>query len=861
MSYSSPLGSLIDSTYEVISRLGRGGTAEVFKARHVGLNRFVAIKFLQSELCGDQEWRIRFFQEGRVAASLVHPNIARCLATGLWHDKVPYLVFEFLEGETLRTRLNQQGSLDWRQSVDIAAQVCDALNYAHSHACIHRDIKPENIMLTSQNENKTTPKLLDFGLARILPESTFHQQTLTQTGELIGSVNYMSPEQCLGQPVSSRSDIYSLGCVLYECIQGKPPFVAESLAALMHKHTTELPQPLQQSHCDQAAQITAVLYKAMSKSADARYDSMQSFKRDLTCLLAGEEINSATALQFRRSSATGPQKHYVLAAITATGIVLVACLLFGQPILVKPLLTVVEAFGGSASAATLESLGAFWQKQGRWQAAESSYTAALRASGPTNNRELADIYTHLAACNLEADDEVKAAQYALLAIQLLLDHPTEFPAQLNEKLLLNWSIAARQSQNFPPSTLELLNRTAVLPSVTYSLSDFARFRQLRTQLLYAIPPEKAIRTEIALANSLRAAGKQHEALAELAIARRLLDHLGSSSRPDLESSMLMLEIANLVELNQIDAVTRKLDALAQHLFGDTRSTMQVRTGHTIAIAGLAGRLNFAAVKRFLLSGREFEHAQSKPDPALTRALDLVDFVVSDLSGQVIRSNEMARRILSDLSTLQAPHLRNATALTVGAFLLRHNEERMRTMPLGELDWFQARLAQNGMHFESDIEAFRIHHHLLNGQKKEALSRAKRAISNCRDKGSPTELARFAPVLGFCLLDSGKNKEALEQSQQLIEILKTKYPDEKAPLAQVYMIMYEACVRMDKWQEAGRMLSLAESACRSGGPAYRLELNDIDRTSRWYNQRLIEMRRQKPNSTSRKFRDNGKDSPG
>ncbi|MEW5763139.1 MAG: Stk1 family PASTA domain-containing Ser/Thr kinase [Bacillota bacterium] len=265
------IGRTLSNRYLIEEQLGGGGMAVVYKAQDCLLQRPVTVKVLRSEFAADEEFVQRFHREARAVASLSHPNIVNVYDVGQDGD-IHYLVMEYIDGEDLKTRLRRQGALDVQLAVGIARQVCDALEHAHQHRIIHRDVKPHNILLTASGR----AKLADFGIAR---EAT--GTTLAVTQNLMGSVHYFSPEQARGEPADARSDIYSLGVVLYEMLTGSVPFGGNNPVAVALKHVQELPPPLYAKNPALPPGLERVVLKAMAKNPDDRYQSAAEMSRDL----------------------------------------------------------------------------------------------------------------------------------------------------------------------------------------------------------------------------------------------------------------------------------------------------------------------------------------------------------------------------------------------------------------------------------------------------------------------------------------------------------------------------------------------------------------------------------------------------
>ncbi len=228
------IGKMLGNRYEIIAMLGAGGMANVYRARCTVLNRIVTVKVLRKELAEDKDFVRRFQMEAQAVALLSHPNIVSIYDVGE-EDGVPYLVMEYVEGFNLKEIIRERGPLSATEAVNIGIQVCAALEHAHSKGIIHRDIKSHNILVTQGGRVKVT----DFGLARVL---SIPSVTMTQSGSVMGSVHYFSPEQARGEEVTPQSDIYSLGVVLYEVVSGRVPFQGDNPISIALKHLQEEPK-------------------------------------------------------------------------------------------------------------------------------------------------------------------------------------------------------------------------------------------------------------------------------------------------------------------------------------------------------------------------------------------------------------------------------------------------------------------------------------------------------------------------------------------------------------------------------------------------------------------------------------------
>ena len=290
----SDLPRLLGGRYEVGDLIGRGGMAEVHVGHDNRLGRQVAIKMLRSDLARDASFLTRFRREAQSSAGLNHPSIVAVYDSGEDHGvdargtawSVPYIVMEYVEGKTLREVLTKRGHLDEKEAARITEGILDALSYSHRMGIVHRDIKPANVMIGSDG----SAKVMDFGIARAIADTN---ATMTQTQAVIGTAQYLSPEQAQGQTVDARSDLYSTGCLLYELLTGRPPFTGDSPVAIAYQHVGQQPQPPSTFEPSISPQMDAVALHALNKDREARYQSAAAFRADLQSVRLGRRISDA----------------------------------------------------------------------------------------------------------------------------------------------------------------------------------------------------------------------------------------------------------------------------------------------------------------------------------------------------------------------------------------------------------------------------------------------------------------------------------------------------------------------------------------------------------------------------------------
>jgi eukaryotic-like serine/threonine-protein kinase len=282
---------IIGGRYELGELLGRGGMAEVRKGTDARLGRAVAVKRLRTDLVGDATFLARFRREAQASASLNHPAIVAVYDTGDEPSadphgvSQPYIVMEYVAGRTLREILGEGRKILPERALEITAGVLSALDYSHRAGIIHRDIKPGNVMLTPTGD----VKVMDFGIARAMSDAS---AGMTQTAAVVGTAQYLSPEQARGETVDSRSDVYSTGCLLYELLTGRPPFVGDSPVSVAYQHVRELAAPPSAHDPDLPPEVDAIVMKALAKRVEDRYQSAAAMRTDIERLLAGRPVHA-----------------------------------------------------------------------------------------------------------------------------------------------------------------------------------------------------------------------------------------------------------------------------------------------------------------------------------------------------------------------------------------------------------------------------------------------------------------------------------------------------------------------------------------------------------------------------------------
>jgi serine/threonine-protein kinase len=273
------IGTVLDDRYEILAEVGRGALGVVYKARHLVMEKTVAVKILFGEVDVDKDETnfLRFQREAQAASSMSHPNIVTVYDFGFSKQKTPYLVMDYIEGVNLKEVLSRHQRLPVERAVQIFLQMCSALEHAHSKGILHRDIKPENVVLLRTSWNPEFVKLVDFGIAKYVNEPRNNSKKLTMDGQVLGTPAYMSPEQVMGDRLDPRSDVYCMGVLMYHSVSGRLPILGTTSADTMSRHISDKPKEFQEicPNIPIPFKLERTIFKALKKHPQDRHQSMK----------------------------------------------------------------------------------------------------------------------------------------------------------------------------------------------------------------------------------------------------------------------------------------------------------------------------------------------------------------------------------------------------------------------------------------------------------------------------------------------------------------------------------------------------------------------------------------------------------
>lgn len=324
-------GTFLEGKYRIVERIGSGSMSHVYKAVLEAIDRTVAIKILKKEWCTDPLTVKRFHQEAKAVSVLKHQNILTIYDVGNIDVIQPYFVMEFLNGCSLADEVTRQGALPEERALPIFIQVCLAMQHAHENGLIHRDLKPANIMLLNDSNHPDFVKLVDFGIVKLSKQSQILSQKLTQKGEIWGSPTYMSPEQCLGHALDCRSDIYSLGTVMYETLTGKVAFDGKNITEIISKQLSEMPPSISSLPLKYpvSSRLQNVIFRSLAKDVDKRQKNMIELRNELEQCLKLSITAKQTPPSFSPQKSFQPLKFFALSAMLIFVLVLTAfCFMF-----------------------------------------------------------------------------------------------------------------------------------------------------------------------------------------------------------------------------------------------------------------------------------------------------------------------------------------------------------------------------------------------------------------------------------------------------------------------------------------------------------------------------------------------------
>lgn len=409
-------GTIIQGRYEIGQVIGEGGMGRVYQVYDRQLEKTFAAKILNAQLVKDAASVKRFEQEARAAAALTHANLVPVYDYGQSESGLPFIVMDYLQGQDLAAMIQQEGFLDKNRALDIVLQTCEAVAHAHQKNVIHRDLKPSNIFVTRSSDGNDIVKVLDFGIAKIHQQPGQKAETLTQTGELFGSPLYMSPEQCLGNVIDQRSDIYAIGCVLYEMLTGQAPFSAANPIKTILKHINEDPKPASDVMNDGSipADLNAVVMRCLEKDPSDRYESVDQLIHDLRNIRESKPIKIHKRKKKKAGKTTPVTYALRLAAFTVICVIGAGAIVAQQQGFFAPP-------NANSDAQNLDSLSYKYFISGQYEKAIPLLEFGVKAYRDSGGREdtyLADNLQHIGKCYLKLGKYAQAEPYYKEALEI-----------------------------------------------------------------------------------------------------------------------------------------------------------------------------------------------------------------------------------------------------------------------------------------------------------------------------------------------------------------------------------------------------------------------------------------------------------
>jgi serine/threonine protein kinase len=410
----------LKESYEVTSTLGEGGMATVYKVRDKSLQKDFAVKVLRPEFSGKPEIVKRFEQEATACGALTHPNLVAVYDHAKTKNGLPYLVMDYVDGQDLGKIIKDEVYLDPDRAVDIFVQCAEALEHAHSKGIIHRDLKPSNVIIAKSEKGGDFAKVVDFGIAKVAPKNESDLNTLTQTGEVFGSPLYMSPEQCLGNELDARSDVYSFGCLMYEALSGKLPFSGQNPVKTIISHLNEQPKDLAQRFPSLriAAGLDRLVMKCLEKEPGERYQNMTQLRSDLEQVRDGKEPAFATPKKVQKKGKRSniPWEFRTLRlAVIVFGVMAVLIMLTAQPKHEDPIANPV------GQAQELDDLALKYFNAGQYDRAIPLLEFGLttyKSRGGTDNGWAADNMEHIGRCYAKLGNLAEAEKWYKKALEI-----------------------------------------------------------------------------------------------------------------------------------------------------------------------------------------------------------------------------------------------------------------------------------------------------------------------------------------------------------------------------------------------------------------------------------------------------------